>query len=342
MSTPASPARLDPDRYELRDFVDSDYEEMVRLFNLDEPDHPRTVGEFRAMERAVRLPHFTWVRHTVEDRRTHATVGVGALTQVPFNYHPQEFWIGIRVDPGHEGRGIGSALCEALERDARAHQATVLWSSVKNRRPRDLQFMERRGYPEVRRLWRSRLDLASAHPETLPGGSGELERMGLRIVTPTPEDLDDLAFWTKWYQLTSEAGADIPSVGTRRTPPFEEFRNFIEEFPGFYREANFFLTDGDRFVGVTNLERIENEPAALHVGFTGVLRQYRRQGLASILKRHSVEFARSHGFRYLITANDSTNERMWRINERLGFVVESMWIHGEKRLRPSVAEPPAP
>jgi len=52
---------------------------------------------------------------------------------------------------------------------------------------------------------------------------------------------------------------------------------------------------------------------------TGMLREYRRRGVAMALKVLTIEYAQRCGFTQISTWVESTNTGMLAINERLGF-----------------------
>jgi len=74
---------------------------------------------------------------------------------------------------------------------------------------------------------------------------------------------------------------------------------------------------GDRPIGLTMLRRLGTDN-----GFQfsmGVLREYRGQGVARLLKLRQIEWARDNGVTALYTGNDINNPRMYDINVRLGY-----------------------
>jgi len=88
-------------------------------------------------------------------------------------------------------------------------------------------------------------------------------------------------------------------------------------------------------VAWSSLQRMRGLPDTLDIGFTGTLPEFRGRGIASELKRRAVVYARDHGYRYLVTGNDSLNPRIWAINQKLGFQKWSVLVQAEKLLRPT-------
>jgi GNAT superfamily N-acetyltransferase len=52
---------------------------------------------------------------------------------------------------------------------------------------------------------------------------------------------------------------------------------------------------------------------------TGTLREYRRRGLARLVKLAAIRWAAENGITALHTDNDSTNADMLALNEHLGY-----------------------
>lgn len=75
--------------------------------------------------------------------------------------------------------------------------------------------------------------------------------------------------------------------------------------------------DGERFVGLSGVMTLEGRPAYTY--FTGVHREYRGRGLATLLKLATIEFVRGLGLAAMRTNNDTLNYPMVAVNEKLGY-----------------------
>ena len=91
-------------------------------------------------------------------------------------------------------------------------------------------------------------------------------------------------------------------------------------------DAYFIAVDRDRLVGVSILMSDPLDKSHLNTDDTGVHRDYRRRRIALALKLHGMAYAKSHGYTTIRTLNESTNQRMLKINERLGFEKRPPWI----------------
>lgn len=324
---------MDPRRVMIRPFTPDDYPAEYEIGVEFEPSVCVSVDELRQQDENVarhadRL-NLKLVAETSEDARV---VGIGALSHSVTNYHPQKYWIWVGVRKAVHGQGIGAALYSTLEMEARVRRATTLWAQVRERDMRERAFVEHRGYRPQRSTFLSRLDLRSANLED-PGGVGrKLEADGIRCSTLEAEGAKDPTVRRAIYSLSQTCSRDTPRVGEFSPTAFEDFEALYLD-DSMVVPAGFFLAiDRGEYVGLSNLLIDSLRPDTLRIGFTGVLPTYRGRGIAAELKRRAAEFARTAGYRYLQTGNDSTNQPILAINQRMGFQPDLVWLTCEKRL----------
>jgi mycothiol synthase len=322
--------------YSIRPYTESDLEAEVRIDNAVDPLHPHTLEELRHwIETATAGVGHVSLRFVAGDRGTGAVVAYGVVQHTSFNYHPLKFELYLAVDPAFQHRGIGRALYATLESEALQRGAICLWSVVRENEPRSVRFLEQNGFVPRRKAWRSRLDLARADLSGFPDRTRALADQGIVLTTLAAEGEGRPEVRQRAFRLCTAASADVPRMGEYTPVSFEEFVEFDLNGPGALPDAYFLARHGDEYVGSTVMDRDLAEPDTLQVGFTGTHPEFRGRGIASELKRRAVEYARSRGYRFLLTNNDSLNHPIWAINERLGFRPETTWIQGEKELVPS-------
>ena len=313
---------------------ESDYEAMSRLQRRLYPDHPVSAEEFRQWNRIVDGSEGFRQRLAAEERGSGMLVAWAALYNHPWTLDRDKYSIEVAVDPEIQCRGLGRHLFAVLEGRATERRALALWATVRAGDERGLRFFTRCGFVERRRGWTSRLDLNTVSPGQ-PNPNDGWEKAGVVFTTIAKEGPDQRGVQEQLFRLQTTSGLDVPSLGQPTIPAFAQFLEATFRGPGFLPEGVFVARVGDRYVSMTSLSKLPNEPDTLHVDYTGTLREFRGMGLASEVKRRSVEFARSRGYHYLRTENDSQNVPMWTINERLGFRTERVYIHGEKILKDS-------
>jgi len=257
-------------------------------------------------------------------------------------YHPRKFVLRLNVDPKYQQQGVGSLLYARLMDGLARWKPALLGAETREPRPRSMEFLTHRGFSEHHRRWESCLILSQAPLERFAGAGQRMIQQGIEIVTfaearaRRPERFQRDLF-------------DLEVRAQRKEPGFDLGVLSFERFVANELEAGEVLEDGSvvalakhRLVGVSRLGREPSVPNQLHVGFTGVLPEYRGRGIARALKLRTIEYGRANGFSQIRTENDTTNAAMLHINAAFGFQVEAPWIivnkdleHGHARREPA-------
>jgi GNAT superfamily N-acetyltransferase len=132
------------------------------------------------------------------------------------------------------------------------------------------------------------------------------------------------------YDLDSTLWADIPFAISGSVPSFEEYLALELQDPDFLPEATFVALDGDNWIG---LSALMSTPAGLLNSVTGVVRAWRRRGLARWLKLHTIRCALERGAAEIRTFNDDVNASVLALNASLGFAAVSATRRYRKELR---------
>jgi len=323
---------MDETRYRLREFADTDHPSVARIWSRNDPERPVTTEEVRNIFESSKNPRFIRSNRSIVETASEAVVASGSLWQSSFMYDPKFAMVGLSVDPDHQHRGLGRRLFEDLEGTARARGLEGLWGGVRADEPRSVRFFEAAGFREKRRMWLSKLDVREAPVNLSPRSPERWSSEGIVFTTVQEEGADRPEVRDRLYELYLGAMKDTPRLGGEFRDARDWFDGWTYRNPGYLPEAMFVARSGDAYVSFSLLFRRVAEPDTLHVSLTGTLPEYRGRGLAGELKRRSIEYARSHGYRYIQTDNDSQNPRIWSINRQLGFRQFRVQILGEKAL----------
>ena len=305
----------------IRPFTDEDYEPFCALGNMVWPEYPETPTEMRYQD-ASRDPKIVHGRLIAEDAS--GFVGLGNYGQNNHMYHPQRFHIDVLVRPDRERQGIGSALYDALLAALAPFDPLWLRTEVREDKAPALRFVERRGFAEDQREQESKLDISGFDAAAFSADVERVRESGIEIVSLAQLKERDPEFLPLLYELGWELSQDVPSPAPPTRPTYE---NWLKRFdnPNFLLEGGFVALDGNKYIGLSTL-RASQSNNDLDTGLTGVLRDYRKRGIASALKVHALTYAKARGAGSVRTWNEVDNIGMLGINFRLGFVRQPVWI----------------
>ena len=216
------------------------------------------------------------------------------------------------VDPGHRGRGIGTALAGWMQDAARARGSSVIGMPVPEGSAGDLLLADL-GY---RVRWTSWV-------LKLPPGATIVER-------PLPEG----------YAVRAAEPGEYPAVHTvledaflewsvREREPYDDFLAQTTGRPGFEPWQIRVVTDGaGDIVGVAHMTLAITEdgrPPEAYVARLAVRRDQRHRGLAQALMVDAFREGRDHGAESSCLATDSRTGALG-LYEKVGMEVTSVWL----------------
>ena len=322
---PVLPQSSHPQGLLIREFnrSDADYEIIVRITNEIYPESPETVASFkeRDAKREERIRHRRWLAFLDNE-----PVGVAAYMNMTWMYDPRKFYVTLNVRPAYRQQGIGKQLYQTLYEGLSIYDPLTLRARYRESVAGAYEFATAYGFEEESRTWESRLPVQDVDLRPFDGLRERLEHEGLRFATLRELMESDPDYQQKIYELEKSSGADVPTPEPLTPLSFEQFVKEVFESKKLFPEAFFIALDGDRYLGLSNLERNSADPTLLFVDYTGVDAAYRRRGIGLALKVEAIKVAQAHGFTTISTWNDSTNKGMLAINNMLGFIRQPAWI----------------
>lgn len=198
-------------------------------------------------------------------------------------------------------RGVGTALILELA----AHVETLGFEQAGSMvdDPGSLAFAERFGFREVGRDIEQVRTIGRERWPDVPEG------VEVASLADRPE-----LFERVYHELARDALQDL-AVDRPIEVSFEDWRREWVTWP----EGSFVALAGGEVVGCAGLIRDEDQPDRAECSLTAVRRDWRRRGLASLLKRMTLARAAERGLRELYTWTQQGNEGMRAVNERLGY-----------------------
>lgn len=311
---------------------DSDYEALNTIWNEAFPIYPSSAQEIKD-EDNKRSAKINWERYLLELEGE--PVGFGVFLNSEYGFDPQKFYLTVAVKPEHHAKGYGKALYEHLMQQLKPYEPKELFSWAREDYKRHVRFLEARGFIEKLRSFQSKQDVKEFDFSSYASLEEKLNTQGIELKSAA--DLkDDPEFERKAYLLHTTLDLDVPSVTPYKKPSFDTFakHHWLDE--RYLPEAYFIATHGEKYVAMSEhfSSKADND---LHVGLTGVLRDYRRKGIALALKLKAVSYAQKQlelkgRFAKISTWNESNNRGMLSINEALGFEKEPASLDYAKKI----------
>ncbi|MBA4292684.1 hypothetical protein C0431_06895 [bacterium] len=129
--------------------------------------------------------------------------------------------------------------------------------------------------------------------------------------------------WKAIYDMDMEILQDVPLPYEFTGEPLETYIESMMVNKESFKTIHFAI-DGDRLVGTSMLFRSKVASEYYHTGLTGVLRDYRRRGIATALKVTNFKLAKEAGGKQITCDNEEKNP-MLQLNYQLGFKPYWVW-----------------
>jgi mycothiol synthase len=322
-----------PKGYRARPFDDADREPIVAAGNAEShPMEAESAEEWRSWERMMNDPQR--IRLTVTGPGGEV-VGTGTL-QVGMMARPDGAQqLGVTVFKEHRGRGVGNAILESFEAEARRRSVPRLLSGVSASKPFALEFAAKRGYREIGRRIMSYRELESYDPASWRDSLDRVQRAGIRIrsfseVLAERDDAGKERFWHELWEAEAPMWDDIPFATPTPHWPFERFHKMAVKSGRMLADLSLVAYAGDAIAGFTTTGDHQGKDG--WTWMTGVARDQRGRGIAMALKVEALARAKASGRRAMGTVNDEPNKAMRGVNIKLGYQAVPEHIELAKKL----------
>jgi GNAT superfamily N-acetyltransferase len=322
-----------PKGYRAREFRDSDREPWVEERNAQVHELQRsTANEWREWEQIDPPKNLLRVSVEAADGRLAAGADLG-----PGHFpRPDGTLFGeVNVMRADRRKGLGQALLDAVETEARTAKAPRILAGTSVVFPGSLEWAQKRGYTEIGRRIESYRDV-----KTFDGGPfrdvlERVEASGVRLATVSEllRGRDDPAierFWRALWEAEAPMWEDVPWASPTPHWPYEKFKKMAVDSGKMVKDATIVALDGERIAAFTTTGKQGTDRG--YTWMTGTGREYRGRGLATALKVKMLAAANAAGLRAMLTTNDEPNKAMRGINAKLGYVMLPAHIELAKTL----------
>ncbi|CAM3572117.1 GNAT family N-acetyltransferase [Deinococcus frigens] len=243
-------------------------------------------------------------------------VGTALLSFFPFN-PPGFLSVNVMVAPHHRGRGVGRALWQTVQDEARRLGVASLATGVSDTDMESLAWAQRRGFERHLHRFASELDL-NGFDET--PFQADLERAVAQGVTFMDLAGADEATLDRYLNFVADRLTETPDLAGHPRWPLAQVREVLrldsDPRPEWLVLA---LGPDSEWLGLTVMVSIFGGQAAYNE-LTAVHPSARGRGLALPLKLEAIRRAQAAGIGTMRTNNHSQNAPMLAVNLRLGFV----------------------
>ena len=255
-------------------------------------------------------------------------MAVGTCYQAYWQDSPSTIYLRFDIHPDCRQDQILPALFEGLQ-GLLAHHKRIVERLVSRAREDDsdrVRFMLRNGFREAMRSPSSVLQVAKFDGSVCRGAYKRLASGRIRLISLAQLRKKEPDWKRKLRDLRWEIVRDVPSTEPFAKPTVAEFEEMVLRDPALDEEAFFIALAADgSFIGMSNLWRNDPEGKRLDTGLTGVIRSYRRQGIATALKMRTIQYAQASGAETIETSNEEDSP-MFALNLKLGFEPRPAWV----------------
>jgi mycothiol synthase len=322
-----------PRGYRARDFRDSDREPWVAERNAQVHELQQgTADEWREWEAIDPPKNLLRVSVDGPDGRLAGGADLGA----GFFARPDgTLFGGVTVMRAHRRKGLGKALLDAVEAEARRAKAPRILAGTSAAFEGSLEWAQKHGYTEIGRRIESYVDVKTFDAGPLRDVAARVEASGIRLATATEllRGRDEAAiekFWHDLWEAEAPMWEDVPWASPTPHWTYEKFKKMAVDSGKMVSDATIVALDGDRIAAFTTTGKQGTDRG--YTWMTGTGRDYRGRGLATALKLKMLAAAKAAGLSAMLTTNDEPNKAMRGINAKLGYVMLPAHIELEKRL----------
>jgi GNAT superfamily N-acetyltransferase len=292
--------------YFLRSWTDCDADSDREISQSIYPEYreePRHPAWFPAQQ--LGAPREWSSRYVAVESQKDQRVAYATLWEL----RPRRYRFDLAVRPEWQGQTIGTQLLARVMNDARVFGATGLQARVRDDQHRALEFISRRGFHESHRMGAYRLDFTEVNVSDFQQAFTRLRDRDIEVTNLATVREHEAYYLDQFFDLYSAAreGWPDPDPDPNGTNPIGI--NRVKHWLDAARlpEAFFIAKRADRYIAFTSI---------FDIG-TAVHPEYRRQGIATLLKAGSIADARRRDF--LGQTTSTASPAMQKVLATLGY-----------------------
>ena len=314
----------------IREFEGSDYPSIALVHDSNFPGLPFFRKRVEYEDSCYGRTRYR-MKRLVAESGSGEVVGFGEYKHLFFSYHPRKFAIDIEVRPEWQKRRVGGMLYHQIMQELSRMEAETASPLVLSTSISAVEFLLKRGFVQKRVGIESRLDLEDFDPHRFSASVDSLRGIGMTITSFSDEMTNNQSAGKKFKDLEDSGAADVPGALSDLPMNFHDYEIIILNNPLMIWEGSFVAKLGGVYAGSSSIFE-SGQSGMVDQGFTVVNPAYRGRGVARALKAQVATCAKSKGYRYIRTYNDSENAPMLAVNRKIGFAKQAEWLFFEKLL----------
>ena len=296
-----------------------EFKEIARVRNLvnhDSIDHPdEDKGDWKIRDKTL-----------IRDRLLlyHDNTLIGLIYYVQGrDENSQTSFFNIVIDPQYNNHGYRELLYQEMLKEVKCFECNKLFSNIYEhpnyKNHQNLLIQEAFKLVQTNREYScdiQKVDTKKYYPLI-----EKLESEGIKFYDSKEEMLDWPDHYRKLEELEWTLDQDVPIPdGIKHTRmPFEQWKKVCLDFYNNSYGVDIVAVKNENYIGSTYLEVYpKTEPHKGWTGGLGVLKEFRRKGIATALKIKAIEALLKKGVTEVRTDNEENNP-MYKINVELGF-----------------------
>ncbi|HEY8280250.1 MAG TPA: GNAT family N-acetyltransferase [Bdellovibrionota bacterium] len=298
---------------------EGEYEALAALFRDVYSDWPGSAEKIKTAEES--FPRNIFRRFWVA-RKNGEVAGAAILTQDKIFFHPRYFSVSVWIHKAHRRLGAGGLLFDHLLSQLGTLNPEIVMATTPEDFTDSIRFLEKRGFHEDHRSFQSKLTLSDFDFQKFAALEPKVEAQGIKIEKCM--EVSDPGDRREFYDVLCKIDRDIPGAELRPTQTFEDCWKRMEKYLAA-GESLLVAKKNGRMIGLHFGGPMPGTDF-FHVKFTGVLPEFKKLGVASLLKAKGLEDAKAKGFKTASTWNHSKNEPILALNTKFGFKREPATI----------------
>ena len=307
--------------FNIKKFTETDLEfkELARIDNLvnhDSIDHPDDdKREWEIRDKSLIKGRLLLYKENI-------LIGVIYYSQGRDQNNRTTFFT-LNIDPKYNTKQSRELLFHRMLEEIKSFNSNKILTSIYKHSNYDLikQFLIDNEFKLVQTNREYSCDITKINLKKYQPLIEKLEKEGVKFYDSKEQMLDFPDHYKKLEELEWTYSQDFPIPdGVEHTrPPFDHYMKILNDYYENCYGADIVAVMNGTYVGSTDLEVYpKTEPHKAWTGGLGVLKEFRRKGLATALKIKAIEKLLEKGVTEIRTDNEENNP-MYKINVALGF-----------------------